>query len=502
MNAIIITNKQKVITSFLIIFFVGLGVRLYYFPFDLPLVIDAIDYFTYATAINYYGYLPLEGSPANNGWSIFLSFWFSIINLNDTLQYMQLQRILSIILSSLTIIPIYFLCRKFFNEKIALVGAALFAFEPRIILNSLLGITDPLFILLSITSLVFFLRYRNKEIIISFLFASLATVVRSEGIFLFFVLSILFFIKYRFSKEILRTYLPALVIFFLILTPIMIYKIEVNGTDAIFQRATGETARLLSNTSQEGTDQIVDGLELFLIYLGWIMIPNFLIFVPFGIIQFFRNRTKETNFIIIVLIVTSLPILYAYISQAQDTRYLYALYPIFCLISLFAVKKYLSKISRKDIVILLIIVGIFTSSIVFYELKKIDYEKEREFNEIGKIISKTASGLNYHPDETRYIRASEIPNEWPFLFNDDNHKIKTISTSNYHNLNDFVSSSKSELTHLIVDENNQLPEFLSEIYYDEVKYEYLTKVFDSKEHGFSHHIMLFEINFEKFDFKG
>ena len=499
MNVTIITNKPKVISSFLIIFFVGLGIRLYYFPFDLPLIIDALDYFTYATAVNYYGYLPLEGSPANNGWPIFLSFWFSIINLDDTLQYMQLQRIISIILSSLIAIPVYVLCRKFFDEKIALVGSALFAFDPRIILNSLLGIGEPLFILLSITSLLFFLRYRNKEIIISFVLASFATIVRSEAVFLFFALTILFFIKYRFSKEILKTYLPALVIFFLILTPIMIYKIEVNGDDAIFQRVAVGSVNILSNASQEGTDQIVNGLELFLKYLGWIMIPNFLIFVPFGIIQFFRNRTKETNFIIIVLIVTSLPILYGYTSQAQDTRYLYVLYPIFCLISLFAVKTYISKISKKDIVVMLIIVGIFTSSIVFYEFKKIDYEKEREFNEIGKIISKTVSGLNYHPDETRYIRASEIPNEWPFLFNDDNHKIKTISTSNYQNLDDFISNSKGELTHLIVDENNQLPEFLTEIYYEEVKYEYLTKVFDSKEDGFNHHIMLFKINFEKFD---
>jgi hypothetical protein len=499
LNVTIITNKPKVISSFLIIFFVGLGIRLYYFPFDLPLIIDALDYFTYATAVNYYGYLPLEGSPANNGWPIFLSFWFSISNLDDTLQYMQLQRIISIILSSLIAIPVYVLCRKFFDEKIALVGAALFAFDPRIILNSLLGIGEPLFILLSITSLLFFLRYRNKEIIISFVLASFATIVRSEAVFLFFALTILFFIKYRFSKEILKTYLPALVIFFLILTPIMIYKIEVNGDDAIFQRVAVGSVNILSNASQEGTDQIVNGLELFLKYLGWIMIPNFLIFVPFGIIQFFRNRTKETNFIIIVLIVTSLPILYGYTSQAQDTRYLYVLYPIFCLISLFAVKTYISKISKKDIVVMLIIVGIFTSSIVFYEFKKIDYEKEREFNEIGKIISKTVSGLNYHPDETRYIRASEIPNEWPFLFNDDNHKIKTISTSNYQNLDDFISNSKGELTHLIVDENNQLPEFLTEIYYEEVKYEYLIKVFDSKEDGFNHHIMLFKINFEKFD---
>jgi hypothetical protein len=499
LNTYILTNKPKVIISFLIIFFVGLGIRLYYFPFDLPLIVDALDYFTYATAVNYYGYLPLEGSPANNGWPIFLSFWFSIINLDDTLQYMQLQRIISIILSSLIAIPVYVLCRKFFDEKIALVGAALFAFDPRIILNSLLGIGEPLFILLSITSLLFFLRYRNKEVIISFVLASFATIVRSEAVFLFFALTILFFIKYRFSKEILKTYVPALVIFFLILTPIMIYKMEVNGNDAIFQRVAGGSVQILSNASQEGTDQIVGGLELFLKYLGWIMIPNFLIFVPFGIIQFFRKRTKETNFIIVVLIASSLPILYGYISQAQDTRYLYVLYPMFCLISLFAVKTYLSKISRKDIVIMLIIIGIFTSSIVFYEFKKMDYEKEREFNEIGKSISKTVSGLNYHPDETRYISVSEIPNEWPFLFNDDNHKIKIISTYDYHNLNDFISNSKGELTHLIVDENDRLPKFLSEIYYDEVKYKYLTKVFDSKEQGFNHHIMLFEINFEKFD---
>ena len=66
-------------------------------------------------------------------------------------------------------------------------------------------------------------------------------------------------------------------------------------------------------------------------------------------------------------------------------------------------------------------------------------------------------------------------------------------------MDDFISNSKGELTHLIVDENNQLPEFLTEIYYEEVKYEYLTKVFDSKEDGFNHHIMLFKINFEKFD---
>ena len=139
MNSQIFDGK-RVIISFSVIFFVGLGLRFFYFPNELPLIADAMDNFTYATGINYYEHLPTEWSPANNGWPIFLSFWFSIINLENSLDYMQMQKTISVVLSTLTIIPIYFLCRKFFDGKISLIGAALFAFEPRIILNSLLGI--------------------------------------------------------------------------------------------------------------------------------------------------------------------------------------------------------------------------------------------------------------------------------------------------------------------------------------------------------------------------
>ena len=164
-------NDKRAIISLIAIFFVGLGLRFFYFPNELPLIADAMDNFTYATGINYYGHLPTEWAPANNGWPIFLSFWFSIINLETSLDYMQMQKTISVVLSTLTIIPIYFLCRKFFDEKISLVGAALFAFEPRIILNSLLGITEPLFILLGISSLVIFLRYGRRAILLSFVLA-------------------------------------------------------------------------------------------------------------------------------------------------------------------------------------------------------------------------------------------------------------------------------------------------------------------------------------------
>lgn len=494
-----ISSNMKIRISFLIIFFIGLGIRFFYFPYDLPLVIDAMDNFMYATAINYYGYLPMEWTPPNNGWPMFASFWFSIINLDNTFQYMQLQRIISIVLSSLIAIPVYFLCRKFFDEKLALIGAALFTFDPRIILNSLLGITEPLFILLGISSLVIFLRYNKKEIILSFIIAAFCTIVRSEGIFLFFTLTILFFIKYKSSKEFLKTYLPSIAIFFLILTPIMIYRIEVSGTDGIFLRASNQAVKILSNSDEGPDNTIINGLELFIKYLGWIMIPNFLIFVPFGIVQFFRERTKETNFIIIFLIVSSLPILYAYIVQAQDTRYFYFLYPIFCLVSLFAVKSYLTKLPRKNIMVTVIITGILIASLSFYEYKKVDYEKERELNEVAKVVTKIALGLNYHPSETRYIRAAELPSEWPFVFHDEMFKIKAVPTDNYEDLGSFISDSRNDLTHLIVDADPKLPKFLQDVYYNEMNYQYLDKVFDSKDKGFKHQVKLFRIDFEKFD---
>lgn len=494
----IIKNKLGIKISFLIIFLIGLLFRFFYFPYELPFFADGLDNFTYATAINYYGHLPSEWAPANNGWPIFLSILFSTINLENSFEYMQMQRIISIVLSSLISIPIYFLCRKFFDAKISLIGAALFAFDPRIILNSLLGITEPLFILLGITSLVVFLKYGRKQILLSFVLASFCTIVRSEGIFLMITLTILFFIKYKISKEILKTYLPSIIIFLLILTPIMIYKTEVSGHDGIFQRVIGGTNEIITISSQENNNEIIAGVELFVKYLGWIMIPNFLLFLPFGMIQLFRKRTKEINFIIIFLISSSLPILYAYIVQAQDTRYFYFLFPIFCLISLFAIQSFISKLPKKNTVIVLILIGILISSIVFYEYKKIDYEKERELNEIAQTISNKVLGINFHPTETQYIRATEIPIKWPFLFFEEDHQIKSISTTNYDNLEDFILNSREGLTHLIVDNDSNLPKFLQDVYYHEERYNYLNKIFDSKDQGFNHHVKVFEIDFEKF----
>ena len=50
-----------------------------------------------------------------------------------------------------------------------------------------------------------------------------------------------------------------------------------------------------------------------------------------------------------------------------------------------------------------------------------------------------------------------------------------------------------------MDDDPKLPEFLQKVYYDEKKYEYLNKVFDSSEIGFKHNVKIFSIDFQKFD---
>ena len=109
------------------------------------------------------------------------------------------------------------------------------------------------------------------------------------------------------------------------------------------------------------------------------------------------------------------------------------------------------------------------------------------------------TGLNYHPELRGYLIAAEIPNEWPFLFNDQTRERKMIKTTGYDNLEDFISNSRGNLTHLIVDKNSELPKFLQNVYYNEDEYEYLVKEFDSKDNGFKHHIKLFKIDYQKFD---
>ena len=145
------STKKTNLLFLLIIGFIGFFIRLYYTPFELPLVNDALFYFLYASDINQLGHLPNDWAPVNNGWPGLVGIFFYILpSESNVIAFMTAQRILAITISSITIVPVYFLCKKFFKPKFAVLGATLFVLDPRLIQNSILGITEPSYFLFSI----------------------------------------------------------------------------------------------------------------------------------------------------------------------------------------------------------------------------------------------------------------------------------------------------------------------------------------------------------------
>jgi hypothetical protein len=138
-------SKNKLIIYFCILITSGLVFRYIFFPYDIPLVLDSLGYFWYATDLSITNNFPVTHDLPNNFWPTFVSIFFSMSNSQDFMDYMDIQRNLSVIFSVLTSVPLYFLAKKFVKNNLALLVPLIFIFEPRIIENSFTGITEPFF---------------------------------------------------------------------------------------------------------------------------------------------------------------------------------------------------------------------------------------------------------------------------------------------------------------------------------------------------------------------
>ena len=105
-----INEKNMQIFSLVIIVGISLLIRLYYFSQYQPgFSDDAMVYFWYANDIKILGQLP-NHVLTHGGWPMLLSVFFKIFYFNNFWDYIALQKFVSVIISTITIIPIYFLC--------------------------------------------------------------------------------------------------------------------------------------------------------------------------------------------------------------------------------------------------------------------------------------------------------------------------------------------------------------------------------------------------------
>ena len=379
----------------------GFLIRFFYFPEGLPITLDGYTAFWYANDLSISGTFPTDifsVKVTNNGCHTFLSVFFYFFNSDNFLHYMDLQRSVTVIISIITIIPVFILCRKFCGNGLSLLGTIFFVFQPRIIENSLLGITEPLFILLVLSCLVLFLQNNLKLKCLSFAFLALACLVRYEGIVLILPLSFLFIFENRGNKIIIPKFLFCISIFLLVLLPMLLVRMDTVGYDGIFSHSVSAVEVYASGTKIVHGDIAVFS---FVKATALAVFPVFFIFLPLGIYGFFRRRSSDKYVILSFLIFLSMPIIYASIREMSEPRYLLILFPIFSLFSIYAVKEIIGKLGQKKIISIIAGFAVLSLSVVFLEYNKIDWEYERESYQVGLEVHKRTSVINEYLPEVK-----------------------------------------------------------------------------------------------------
>lgn len=496
--------SSNVIIWLLLIGGIGLILRISFIDHELPLNSDNFLFFRYTIDL-IVGYDSPTDVVSNNGWPLFLYPFFSILQSNNFMDYMILQKCLSISLSVLTIIPLYYLCKQFFEKKFAIIGTAIFVFEPRIIQNSLFGVTEPLYIILLTTSVSLFFSNKNYFQYISFAALTCATLVRTEALFIIPVFYLMFFVKNKINKKSILNIIIISLIIMTILIPTSILRSEQMGTDGLTDRVSGGMSHV-SSINQNDWNMIfsffIDGLINMIKFLGWAQIPYLILFVPVGFVLFLKDLHFKHKTLLVIGFVSLIPSLYTY-SFASDSRYLFVLYPLFCIVSVYAIRFYSKKISSKKMFFVMIFSVMIILSVFYLSWKSIDVQHEMESYSLAFEISKVSKIVNAYPTESAYldvIGLTEVSN-FPVKSEEYNKK-RYINFPNdgIDSFEEFLEYGKKfGMTHVVVDNDDERKEYLKEIFENEKKYPFLTKVFDSKDMGYNYHLKVFKIDYEEID---
>ena len=190
--------------------------------------------------------------------------------------------------------------------------------------------------------------------------------------------------------------------------------------------------------------------------------------------------------------------MYAYTVPALDSRYLFPILPILCIIGAFSFKRYFENRKYKKIIITIIIIIIIFSSILFLNYKNSDVENEQEFRKLASIINEKTdillyikSPINAYLDPAQLLKLEKFP-----VMSLDYSKDSKLRVVDYNSIEDFfLNTEKNGITHIFLDDEVDNPIIIKEIFGNYEEYKNLKKVFDSQENGFDYKIKIFEIKY-------
>ena len=493
---------SKTVFFLIIITITGFVIRINYLPDNIPLTLDALRYFLLGMDVSILGNLPEGYDKTNIGWPVFLAVIFQFVRYEYFLDYMTLQKMCSVIFSTLTLIPMYFFIKRFFRPHLAIIGCTFFIFSPYIIENSILGITDSFFIFLIVSFFSLFFSNQKRNVVFSFFILGLSSIVRYESLLLIIPTTIIFLHRFR-EENNYKFYSYGLFLFLLAIIPVAIWKIQMGIPDGIVSHLwSGANAVINENSVNSFTEDRFDFIRGMLYlpkFIGMSLLPLCFIFVPYALFSILKKEKNDLGYLILMGSFSLLPALYAYSRGFEDIRYVFVVFPIMIIFALILIEKIIERSKKRNFVTFLFILLIIVSSIAYVDFRQIDYEREKQVLEIAEFVSRLDGKSNAYGSESYYVEVMDLEKEiFPILSKDIDFKSKIVLLQGKTIEEKIEDAKKQGLSYLVVTSNSSDDVFL-EVYNNEKKYEYLEKILDSRENEFRFEVKIFKINFDRFE---
>ena len=546
------SNITTIVICLIIISSISIGFKLSHVDFSNPVVGED----TYVYVLGAFSVINGDFSQPDRkalGWSIFISPFYLLTDSTDLLDYLNITRILSIAISTVTIIPMYILARRFFDEKYSLMASCLFAFEPHLNYNSVLGLSEPLFIFGIVLASIFILqKNHNWYFYLSFLLAGIVWWVRFNGLVMVMILSIVFFVVYKPSSKNFLKYLVCIGLFLIIVSPILIQRYDQFGDPLYFAvsdnhfigDAYSNYAINTKDIEYSASDYIQDngvisfverfgltGLHIMALDMFKMLFPYLIFLLPFGVLFSIRSFAQDKDYIksIWILLLVNLGSLIIVFSTWGDMRLIYHVFPFIIIISTIVIQRVVkhglstfqfSEKQKNFFLVGIISIVIISASILTLRMDESDKLLDQERIEFSKLLTQKFNGkISAGGDVLRLLTYTQLQDS-PYLFKE--FKTSTYDFSIGRDSDLFASGNMLERTVLYAKSLDELIEigkeydlkyiainkeqskndwygYLTNLYDEGENYPFLTKVLDTKEIGFKKFkVKVFEINYDRF----
>ena len=546
------SNITTIVICLIIISSISIGFKLSHVDFSNPVIGED----TYVYVLGAFSVINGDFSQPDRkalGWSIFISPFYLLTDSTDLLDYLNITRILSIAISTVTIIPMYILARRFFDEKYSLMASCLFAFEPHLNYNSVLGLSEPIFILGIVLASIFILqKNHNWYFYLSFLLAGIVWWVRFNGLVMVMILSIVFFVVYKPSSKNFLKYLVCIGLFLIIVSPILIQRYDQFGDPLYFAVSDNHFigdgySNYAINTKDieySASDYIQDngvisfverfgltGLHIMALDMFKMLFPYLIFLLPFGVLFSIRSFAQDKDYIksIWILLLVNLGFLIMVFSVWGDMRLIYHVFPFIIIISTIVIQRVVkhglstfqfSEKQKNFFLVGIISIVIISASILTLRMDESDKLLDQERIEFSKLLTQKFNGkISAGGDVLRLLTYTQLQDS-PYLFKE--FKTSTYDFSIGRDSDLFASGNMLERTVLYAKSLDELIEigkeydlkyiainkeqskndwygYLTNLYDEGENYPFLTKVLDTKEIGFKKFkVKVFEINYDRF----